>query len=132
MPSSTRPARGAPGPTLAAVCFGLFMVGLDGTVVSVANPAISASLGTSFAELQWITNAYLLGLAVFLILGGTLGDRFGRRRMYLTGVVAFAVTSVAIGFVGPWFPEYKTTHFPSAPPRLCTARNEFWSCGTSG
>jgi EmrB/QacA subfamily drug resistance transporter len=100
MPSSTRPTRGAPGPTLAAVCFGLFMVGLDGTVVSVANPAISASLGTSFAELQWITNAYLLGLAVFLILGGTLGDRFGRRRMYLTGVVAFAVTSVAIGLVG--------------------------------
>ena len=80
MPTSTRPdrpTRGTPGRTLAAVCFGLFMVGLDGTVVSVANPAISASLGTSFAELQWITNAYLLGLAVFLILGGTLGDRRG-------------------------------------------------------
>ncbi|WP_201788482.1 MFS transporter [Rathayibacter sp. VKM Ac-2630] len=108
MPTSSRapetarrtPRRGRPGVTLAAVSFGLFMVGLDGTVVSIANPAIAASLGTSFAELQWITNAYLLGLAVFLILGGTLGDRFGRRRMYLIGVAAFAVTSVAIGLVG--------------------------------
>jgi len=102
----TRPAtgrrsvRGNPGLSLAAVCFGLFMVGLDGTVVSVANPAISASLGTSFTELQWITNAYLLALAVFLILGGKLGDRFGRKKMYLIGVAAFAITSVAIGVVG--------------------------------
>jgi EmrB/QacA subfamily drug resistance transporter len=92
--------RGNPALTLAAVCFGLFMVGLDGTVVSIANPAIALSLGTDFAELQWITNSYLLGLAVFLILGGKLGDRFGRRRMYLIGVLAFAVTSVAIGLIG--------------------------------
>ncbi|PRY65448.1 EmrB/QacA subfamily drug resistance transporter [Glaciihabitans tibetensis] len=92
--------RGNPALTLAAVCFGLFMVGLDGTVVSIANPAIALSLGTSFTELQWITNAYLLGLAVFLILGGKLGDRFGRKKMYLIGVVAFAVTSVAIGLIG--------------------------------
>ena len=104
-PSSTRaktrrPLRGNPALTLAAVCFGLFMVGLDGTVVSIANPAIAQSLGTNFAELQWITNSYLLGLAVFLILGGKLGDRFGRRRMYLIGVAAFAITSVAIGLVG--------------------------------
>ena len=102
----TRPAagrralRGNPGLSLAAVCFGLFMVGLDGTVVSVANPAISVDLGTSFTELQWITNSYLLALAVFLILGGKLGDRFGRKKMYLIGVAAFAVTSVAIGLAG--------------------------------
>ncbi|MEC5183380.1 EmrB/QacA subfamily drug resistance transporter [Cryobacterium sp. MP_3.1] len=102
----TRPAtgrrslRGNPGLSLAAVCFGLFMVGLDGTVVSVANPAISDALGTSFTELQWITNSYLLALAVFLILGGKLGDRFGRKKMYLIGVAAFAVTSVAIGLAG--------------------------------
>lgn len=92
--------RGHPIATLIAVSLGLFMVGLDATVVSIANPAIAASLGTSFTELQWITHAYLLGLAVCLILGGTLGDRFGRRRMYLIAVVAFAVTSVAIGLVG--------------------------------
>ncbi|MCU1446457.1 MAG: transporter [Cryobacterium sp.] len=92
--------RGNAGLSLAAVCFGLFMVGLDGTVVSVANPAISDSLGTSFTELQWITNSYLLALAVFLILGSKLGDRFGRKKMYLIGVTAFAITSVAIGLVG--------------------------------
>ncbi|WEO77092.1 MFS transporter [Cryobacterium sp. SO2] len=95
-----RSLRGNSGLSLAAVCFGLFMVGLDGTVVSVANPAISESLGTSFTELQWITNSYLLALAVFLILGGKLGDRFGRKKMYLIGVAAFAITSVAIGLVG--------------------------------
>jgi EmrB/QacA subfamily drug resistance transporter len=102
--SSSRPRartlRGNPTATLIAVSFGLFMVGLDATVVSIANPAIAADLQTTFTELQWITNVYLLGLAVFLILGGKIGDRFGRRRMYLIGVAAFAVTSVAIGLVG--------------------------------
>lgn len=73
------PLRGHPIATLVAVSLGLFMVGLDATVVSIANPAIATSLNTSFAQLQWITHAYLLGLAVCLILGGTLGDRFGRR-----------------------------------------------------
>jgi len=76
------------------------MVGLDATVVSIANPAIATSLNTSFAQLQWITHAYLLGLAVCLILGGTLGDRFGRRRMYIIGVAAFAISSIAIGLIG--------------------------------
>ncbi len=95
-----RTFRGNPAATLIAVAFGLFMVSLDATVVSIANPAIAADLGTSFTQLQWITNVYLLGLAVFLILGGKIGDRFGRRRLYLIGVVAFAVTSVAIGLVG--------------------------------
>ncbi|MDN3312108.1 MFS transporter [Microbacterium oryzae] len=92
--------RGNPTATLVSVAFGLFMVGLDATVVSIANPAIAADLGTSFAELQWITNVYLLGLAAFLILGGKIGDRFGRRRTYVFGVAAFALTSVAIGLVG--------------------------------
>lgn len=98
-PPSRTPLRGRPVATLVAVSLGLFMVGLDATVVSIANPAISASLGTTFVELQWITHAYLLGLAVFLILGGTLGDRFGRRKLYIIGVIAFALTSVAIGVV---------------------------------
>ena len=99
-PARSRTFRGNPAATLIAVAFGLFMVSLDATVVSIANPAIAADLGTSFTELQWITNVYLLGLAVFLILGGKIGDRFGRRRLYLIGVVAFALTSVAIGVVG--------------------------------
>jgi len=94
------PSGGRPGLTLIAVCFGLFMVGLDSTVVHIANPAIQADLGASFGELQWIINSYLLALAVFLIPGGKLGDRFGRKRLYLSGVAIFAVASVAIGLVG--------------------------------
>ena len=95
-----KPRQGRPGLTLAAVCFGLFMVGLDATVVHIANPAIAADLGTSFAQLQWITNAYLLALAVFLILGGKLGDRFGNKRLYLLGVFLFGLTSLGIGLIG--------------------------------
>ncbi|WP_203137890.1 MFS transporter [Microbacterium sp. JZ31] len=95
-----RTLRGHPIATLISVSFGLFMVGLDATVVHIANPAIAADLGTSFAELQWITNAYLLGIAVFLILGGQIGDRFGRRTTYAVGVIAFALASIAIGLVG--------------------------------
>ncbi|MEX0427227.1 MFS transporter [Nocardioides sp. DS6] len=100
IPAGRRRLAGRPGPTLVAVCFGLFMVGLDSTVVHIANPAIQADLGASFAELQWIINSYLLAVAVFLILGGKLGDRIGRKRLYLTGVVLFGVASVAIGLVG--------------------------------
>ncbi|GAA2002606.1 MFS transporter [Nocardiopsis rhodophaea] len=92
------PARGLRGPwgTLLASAFGVMMVALDGTIVAVANPAIARDLGASLAELQWVTHGYLLGLAVFLITAGKLGDRFGHRRMYLAGVVGFALTSVAI------------------------------------
>ncbi|WP_232049975.1 MFS transporter [Actinoplanes sp. OR16] len=82
------------------MAFGLFMVGLDGSVVSIANPEIGRDLGASTAELQWVTNSYLLALAAALILGGKLGDRFGRRRYYLIGVAGFTVASVAIGLAG--------------------------------
>ncbi|MCD9199573.1 MFS transporter [Aeromicrobium wangtongii] len=97
---SAAPPAGRPGLTLAAVCFGLFMVGLDSTVVHIANPAIQTDLGATFGELQWVINSYLLALAVFLIPGGKIGDRFGRKRLYLIGVAIFAVASVAIGLVG--------------------------------
>ncbi len=86
--------------TLIAVAFGLFMVGLDGSVVAIANPAIGEDLGASTSDLQWVTNSYLLALAAALILGGKLGDRFGRRTFYLVGVAGFTVTSVAIGLAG--------------------------------
>ena len=76
------------------------MVGIDGSVVAVANPYIGQDLHASLADLQWVTNAYLLVIAVTLILGGKLGDRFGRRRVFLIGVVGFSLTSVAIGFAG--------------------------------
>ncbi len=92
--------RGHPWWVLASVALGLVMVGLDGTVVSVANPVIARDLHTSVSQLQWITNAYLLVLAVGLIFGGKLGDRFGRRKVFLIGVVGFALSSLAVGLVG--------------------------------
>ncbi|MFG2356340.1 MFS transporter [Streptomyces sp. NPDC048521] len=101
-PPTERPGgrRANPWLTLIAVAFGLFMVGLDGSVVSIANPEIGRDLHASTADLQWVTNAYLLALAAALILGGKLGDRFGRRTFYLIGVTGFTAASVAIGLSG--------------------------------
>ncbi|GAA3998638.1 MFS transporter [Streptomyces plumbiresistens] len=95
-----RGLRANPWLTLVAVAFGLFMVGLDGSVVSIANAEIARDLNATTAELQWVTNSYLLALAAALILGGKLGDRFGRRTLYLIGVVGFTAASVAIGLAG--------------------------------
>ncbi|MFK4863968.1 DHA2 family efflux MFS transporter permease subunit [Streptomyces sp. CSMPJR101] len=95
-----RGRRANPWLTLVAVAFGLFMVGLDGSVVSIANPEIGRDLNASTADLQWVTNSYLLALAAALILGGKLGDRFGRRTFYLVGVAGFTLASVAIGLAG--------------------------------
>lgn len=86
--------------TLVTVAMGIVMVGLDGTVVSIANPAIARSLHASLADLQWITNAYLLALAVGLIPGGKLGDRYGRRLVFLVGVSGFTLSSAGVAVVG--------------------------------
>ena len=86
--------RGSPGWTLVAVALGVMMVAIDGTVVSVANPTISRDLHASLADLQWVTNGYLLSLAVLLIVGGKLGDRFGRRTIFSVGIVGFALMSL--------------------------------------
>src|SRR2546423_10984241 len=83
--------------TLAAMCFALFMIMLDNTVVNVALPSIQKDLGASLSSLEWTVNAYTLSFAVLLVTGGRLGDIFGRRRMFLFGVVLFAVSSAAIG-----------------------------------
>ena len=83
--------------TLAAMCFALFMIMLDNTVVNVALPSIQDDLGASLSGLEWTVNAYTLTFAVLLVTGGRLGDIFGRRRMFLLGVVVFAVSSAAIG-----------------------------------
>ncbi|WP_425826296.1 MFS transporter [Streptomyces fractus] len=98
--TTPRDRRANPWLTLVAVAFGLFMVGLDGSVVSIANSAIAEDLNATTAELQWVTNSYLLALAATLILGGKLGDRFGRHTLYLIGVVGFTLASVAIGLAG--------------------------------
>jgi EmrB/QacA subfamily drug resistance transporter len=83
--------------TLAAMCFALFMIMLDNTVVNVALPSIQKDLGASLSSLEWTVNAYTLTFAVLLVTGGRLGDIFGRRRMFLFGVVVFAASSAAIG-----------------------------------
>ncbi len=94
------PVRTRPGLTLVVVSLAVVMVGIDGSVVAVANPYIGRDLHASLADLQWITNAYLLVIAVSLILGGKLGDRFGRRRVFLVGVCGFTLSSLAIGLAG--------------------------------
>jgi EmrB/QacA subfamily drug resistance transporter len=96
--SSTR--QGNPWLTLIAVSLGVMMVGLDGTVVSVANPTIARDLHASLPGLQWVTNGYLLALAVTLILGGKLGDRFGRKRVFIAGVAGFALFSLGCALSG--------------------------------
>jgi EmrB/QacA subfamily drug resistance transporter len=83
--------------TLTAVCTGTFMLLLDITVVNVALPDIQKSLHASFADLQWVVDAYALSLAAFLLTAGVVGDMVGRRRVYATGVVIFSVSSLACG-----------------------------------
>ncbi|NUR87181.1 MAG: MFS transporter [Nonomuraea sp.] len=99
-PSSAEGApKGAGNPwlTLLAVCLGVIMVMLDGTVVGIANPVIGKELNASLSDLQWVTSGYLLALAVFLITAGKLGDLFGHKRVFLIGVAGFALSSVGIG-----------------------------------
>jgi EmrB/QacA subfamily drug resistance transporter len=84
--------------TLGAMCFALFMIMLDNTVVNVALPAIQKDLNSSIGGLEWTVNAYTLSFAVLLVTGGRLGDIFGRRRMFLLGVVTFGLSSAFIGF----------------------------------
>jgi EmrB/QacA subfamily drug resistance transporter len=84
--------------TLGAMCFALFMIMLDNTVVNVALPSIQRDLHASLSALEWTVNAYTLTFAVLLVTGGRLGDIFGRRRMFLFGVAVFGISSAAIGF----------------------------------
>ncbi|MEU5965434.1 MFS transporter [Micromonospora parva] len=83
--------------TLLAAVLASGMVFLDSTVVNVALPRLGQDLGANVADLQWTINGYLLMLAAFVLLGGALGDRFGRRRIFLIGVVWFTAASVLCG-----------------------------------
>ena len=75
--------------TLGTMCFALFMVMLDSTVVNLALPTIQRKLGASISELQWIVDAFVLALASLLLTGGTLGDMFGRRKAFISGLALF-------------------------------------------
>jgi EmrB/QacA subfamily drug resistance transporter len=84
--------------TLGAMCFALFMVMLDNTVVNVALPSIQRDLDAPISSLEWTINGYTLTFAVLIATGGRLGDIFGRRLTFLAGVVIFATTSATAGF----------------------------------
>ena len=84
--------------TLVAVCVGTFMLLLDITIVNVALPDIQHALHSSFSDLQWVVDAYALTLAAFLLTAGSLADMYGRRLMYLVGLVIFTAASALCGF----------------------------------
>src|SRR5262249_5024672 len=78
------------------------MIILDGTIVTVALPAIQRHLGFTAASLSWVMNAYLIGFGSLLLLAGRLGDLIGRKRMFVSGLVVFTVASLACGLsTGP-------------------------------
>jgi EmrB/QacA subfamily drug resistance transporter len=96
--AGVRAQRGNKWWTLAAVCLGIFMLLLDITIVTVALPDIQRGLNSSFSDLQWIVDAYALTLAAFLLTAGSLADMFGRRLLYLIGLVVFTCASMLCGF----------------------------------
>src|SRR5689334_1914939 len=83
--------------TLAATIVGSSMAFIDGTVVNVALPVLQTDLNASVTDVQWVIEAYTLFLAALLLLGGSLGDRFGRKKIYAIGVAVFALASVWCG-----------------------------------
>ena len=73
--------------TLFAMCFALFMIMLDNTIVNVALPSIQRALHTTPESLEWTINAYVVSFGALILLGGKLGDRFGRKRIFMVGLV---------------------------------------------
>ena len=86
--------------TLAATIVASSMAFIDGTVTNVALPALQRELNASLVDVQWVIEAYSLFLSALLLVGGAAGDRFGRRRVFLLGVVVFAASSVWCGLAG--------------------------------
>jgi len=82
---------------LVAICTGTFMLLVDITIVNVALPDMATDLGTSFSQLQWVVDVYALALAALVLGAGSLADLYGRRKLYLIGLVLFAVASLASG-----------------------------------
>jgi EmrB/QacA subfamily drug resistance transporter len=82
---------------LLATVLGSGVAFLDGTIVNVALPAIAKDLDASLSDLQWVLDAYLVTLTALVLLGGSLGDRFGRRRVFLLGLAGFTAASMACG-----------------------------------
>src|SRR4051812_38390156 len=85
---------------LVVLCLSVLLVSVDNTIVNVALPTIGRELSASTSDLQWVVDGYTLAFAALLLLGGALGDRFGRRRVLQAGLVAFAVTSLLAALAG--------------------------------
>jgi EmrB/QacA subfamily drug resistance transporter len=100
MPPSPSPPSSQRLWTLIIVSFGLFMVVLDNLVVNVALPSIRRDFGASVQSLEWVVSAYVLAYAALLLTGAALGDRFGRKRMFIAGVALFTASS-ALAAVAP-------------------------------
>ena len=86
--------------TLGAVSFGLFMIMLDNTVVNVALPSIQRDLGADLSELQWIVTGYALTFAALMLVGGKVADAYGRRLIFVIGIVVFTIASLLCGLAG--------------------------------
>jgi EmrB/QacA subfamily drug resistance transporter len=136
------------GAVLAAVGIPMFMVTLDNLVVTTALPVIKSSLGASLTDLQWFVNAYTLSFAALLLSMSALGDRIGRRRLFLAGITLFTAASAACALATePWqltaaraiqgaagaavMPLSLTLLAAEVPPRLRNAAVGIWS-GISG
>ncbi|OUC98436.1 MFS transporter [Streptosporangium minutum] len=83
--------------TLASSVIGAMIVALDGTVLTVVQPTLQRDLHASFAQVQWTSTGYLIAVASLLVFAGRLGDRYGHRRIFATGILGFAATSAGIG-----------------------------------
>ena len=97
MNSSKPPLPPALGRVLATISVGFVVTQLDVTIVNIALPGIGADLHANVAGLQWVVDAYTLAFAVLMLSAGSLGDRFGARRLYAAGIVLFALASLACG-----------------------------------
>ena len=82
---------------LVAICTGTFMLLIDVTIVNVALPDMALDLGTSFDQLQWVVDVYALALSALVLGAGSLADLYGRRKVYLAGLLLFAIASLACG-----------------------------------
>ena len=106
-----------------ACVLGSGIAGIDATVVNIALPDIGRSLHVGFASLQWTVTAYTLTLASLILLGGSLGDRFGRRRVFVIGVAWFGVASVLcapdiLGLSMPAFPLEEQMRADTSPAEV--------------
>jgi MFS family permease len=112
---------------LAAAIVGSSMAFIDGTVVNVALPAIQADLRATAFQAQWVVESYALLLAALLLVGGALGDHFGRRRVFAIGVAIFAFSSVACALAASVQQLIAARAArPSAPGRASAASQGPW------